>query len=473
MTNSERSRKRVLRALILAAALVLGLGVYCGVESVASATSKARVVPGRGVWLARHTDFVGYYRALVAGHWVKVYCVSPGRRAPTRISLRTVSRVPAKRAAITRQLAETLTAHGDARTAAQAEAVSQALNAEIGNGRAVARRARQLSRHVRELAERYVAEARARGGPYSLELHLPADPLPGQSSTGTATLRASGHGVAGAMVSLRHTTNVAMPAAVRTNASGRATFAYRTIGGGPVHVAAAAVGAPVTVRASRPGRRTQLMLTWSPRKTVHAVAAYQGTGPGFAHRYECSSDCDGHPLVTLTACAPASRDPSRLTYWFDGHSHRIAFDAARARACKAWQVVVADGVSVSATWQWRTAHGWTSPIPAGGWFVVDCPAAPPVAVTLAYDCTRATLTAVLGRQSNGSLVPLRNDTAHRMVLVVGGAVEGRYELAPGATATPHTYPLRCGSHATVTVRGGIQRGADTFNYGRITEVTTP
>jgi hypothetical protein len=132
MTDSERSRKHLLRALILGAALVVGLGMYCAAGSVASAASRARVVPGRGVWLAGHTDFVGYYRALVGGRWVKVYCVSPGRRAPTRISLRTVSRVPAKSAAITRQLAETLTAHGDARTAAQAEAVSQALNAEIG-----------------------------------------------------------------------------------------------------------------------------------------------------------------------------------------------------------------------------------------------------------------------------------------------------------------------------------------------------
>jgi hypothetical protein len=473
MTDSERSRKHLLRALILGAALVVGLGMYCAAGSVASAASRARVVPGRGVWLAGHTDFVGYYRALVGGRWVKVYCVSPGRRAPTRISLRTVSRVPAKSAAITRQLAETLTAHGDARTAAQAEAVSQALNAEIGNRTAVALRARHLSRHVRELAERYVAEARARGGPYSLELHLPANPLPGQSGTGTVTLRAAGNRVAGAVISLRHTANVAMPRSVRTNASGRAAFTYRTIGGGPVHVAAAAGGAPDTVRASRPGRSTQLMLTWSPRKTVHAVATYQGKGPGFAHRYACSRDCDGHPLVTLTACAPASRVPSRLTYWFDGRSHRITFDAAKARTCKTWQVVVADGVSVSATWEWRTAHGWTQPIPAEGWFVVDCPAAPPVAVALGYDCTRATLTAVLGTQSNGSLVPLRNDTAHRMVLVVGGAVDGRYELAPGATAAPHTFALRCGSHATITVRGGVQRGASTYNYGRITEVTTP
>ncbi len=84
-----------------------------------------------------HTTFVGYYRALVGGRWVKVYCVSPDKRTPSRIGLSTVSRLPSG-TTVTRELAETLFAHGNASTAVQAAAVSQALNYEIGNRAAVA-----------------------------------------------------------------------------------------------------------------------------------------------------------------------------------------------------------------------------------------------------------------------------------------------------------------------------------------------
>lgn len=468
---AERSARRVLRALATIAALAAAVGASCAATSVAHATSQGRLVAGKGAWLFGHADFVGYYRANVAGRWVKVYCVSPSRQAPGGVALRTVSRLR-QGVTVTRELAETLSAHGNARTAAQAEAVSQALNEEIGNHRAVRRRASRLSKRARILARRYVAEARGRRGPYTLKVALPASALPGQIGTGTVALRSAAGGIAGT-VTLRHTGNVMMRRTVRTNGSGHASFSYRTVGGGAVHVAASVAAAPVTLRANHPGRATQLMLTWSPRQTAHAIATYHGSGPRFGHRYECSSECDGHPLVTLTACAPASSYSSRLTFWYGERRHRIGFAAARNRVCTSWRVTLADGVSVSATWQYRTPRGWTDPLPAGGGFVVDCPAAPPVAVALGYDCARATLTAVLGTQADGTLTPLRNGSTRHMVLVIGGAISGRFDLAPGATARPHTYPVSCGTHATVTVRGGIQRRAGAYNYGRVATATTP
>jgi hypothetical protein len=479
MTGFETDPRRLWtafrRSVTMALALVAVIAAIGGIGvagPAADAASGRQVVPGKGTWIAGHTDFVGYYRAQVAGHWVKVYCVSPDKAAPIRIDLRTVSRVGSASVTATRQLAETLSAHGDAQTATQAEAVSQALNEEIGNHRAVLRRAHYLPRNVQTLAMRYVREARARSGPYTLRLHLPTSPLPGQSGIGTVTLRSAAGGVASA-VTLRHTANVATPATIRTDDRGRASFTYRTVAGGAVHVAAFARVAPTTVRASQAGRSTQLMLTWSRTAAARATATYQGTGPRFTHRYECSNVCDGHPNVTLTACAPASSYPSRITYWYGGQTHDIAFAAAHSRVCKSWQVILADGVSVSATWRYRTPDGWTQPLPAAGWFTVDCPPAPPVAVAISYDCTDATLAVALGRQVDGSLVPLRNRTTHRMVLVIGGALAGRFDLAPGAIARVHSYPIKCGTPAAVTVQGGIQRASGPYNYGVVATLTTP
>jgi hypothetical protein len=153
--------------------------------------------------------------------------------------------------------------------------------------------------------------------------------------------------------------------------------------------------------------------------------------------------------------------------------HRVDFAAADHRVCRRWQVRIADGVSVSARWRYRTPHGWTSPLPADTAFVVDCPKAPHVAILLTYDCEQATFVAVLGGQQGAELEPLHNATRHRMVLDIEGAVSGRYEVDPGSTATLHSFPLTCGSHETVSVRGGIERSGGEYNYGSAAKVAIP
>jgi hypothetical protein len=467
----QKSTRRLLRALVSVAALA-ALAVCGAVVVAADAATGPWVVTGRGVWIANHTDFVGYYRANVDGHWLKVYCVSPDRLVPVHITLHTVSSLPAASAATTRLLAETLSAHGDAQTASEAEAVSQALNEEVGNHDAVARRARYVSQRVRDLAARYVAEAHALLGPYRLRLRLPTSPLPGRSGTGSVTLHSAARGVAGT-VTLRHTGNVTTPQIVRTDDNGRAVFRYRTTAGGAVHVRATAHVAPTSVQASLADRSTQVMLTWTPRKLVRATATYQAHGPAFTHHYSCTNECDGQPRITLTACAPANPYPSRIIYWYAGRSHRIDFASADERTCATWRVPIADGVAVSATWRYRKPTGWTAPLPAAGAFTVDCPAAPRVAVLLSYDCHNARFAAVLGTQANGGLQPLRNSSRHRMVLVIDGAVSGRYVVAQGSTASVHAFPITCGTHATVTVRGGVERTSGGYNYGQPATVTLP
>jgi hypothetical protein len=441
--------------------------------SVATAVAQPQLKSGAGTWVAGHTAFVGYYRAWVAGKWVKVYCVSPNKRTPSRIGLTTVSRLSAVSTTVTRELAQTLTAHGSATTAAQAEAVSQALNYEIGNRAAVSRRAQYLSRSVQSLAMRYVAEARRLSGGYSLRLHLADAPLPGQIGRASVSLRGAGGGRA-LTVRLRHGGNVSTPRTVRTDAAGHASFSYRTTGGGEVHITAVASGlAPATLRTSRPASSTQRMLSWSPAASVRASAHYQGRAEGFVERYECSSTCDGRPLATLTACAPGSAYPSSITFRHGSTQHRVEFPAARSRSCRSWTTTLHDNERVTAAWRFQTPQGWTAPIAAGGSFTVDCPPAPSVAVAVASDCSTATLTAALGRQSGGDLVPLRNSTTHRMVLVVDGVRSGRFTLAPGATATPHSFVLSCGTSATIAVRAGIERDNGAYNYGETTRVVVP
>jgi hypothetical protein len=432
-----------------------------------------QLLAGRGFWVAGHTDFVGFYRALVGGRWAKVYCVSPDRRSPSRVRLRAVQRVPAASRRTTHEIAEILWAHGDARTARAAAAVSQALNTELGNSAAVARRARLLPAQVGRLAARYLAEARHRHGPYRLAVRLPSSPLPGRSGVGTVTLRGPAGPVPG-VVRLQHTGNASMPGMLRLGRSGTARFTYRTVGGGAVHVRATARSAPSRVLASRPGAATQLLLSSAPTAAARGYATYQAGGPGFGHRYACTAECAGRPAVTLTACAPANRYPSRITFWLGDQTHRIGFPAAAARSCRSWTVRIADGTAVSATWQYGSPEGWTRPLPASGAFVVDCPAAPPVAVLLSYDCSAAVLFATLGTQQDGALRPLRNTSRHPMLLLVDGALRDRVEVPPGATAAVRDYPVECGSHATVTLRGGVQRGAGGgFNFGQPLAVTLP
>jgi hypothetical protein len=274
-------------------------------------------------------------------------------------------------------------------------------------------------------------------------------------------------------VRLTHTANVTTPDDVAVGRSGRATFRYDTVAGGAVHIAATARVAPEALRASSPGADEQLMVGWSKPVTVRATASYEATGPGITYRYVCSSECDGTPLVSLRACAPANQYRSRITFWLGDTVHRITFAAADTRACRSFRKRLADGTSVSATWRYLTPRGWTRALPADGAFVVDCPAPPPVAVAVSFDCTQARVSATLGRERAGVLHRLVNRTSHRMVLVVRGAARGRYVVAPGARATVHSFEIPCGTGATVTLRSGVQRSTGGYNYSDPMQLTLP
>jgi hypothetical protein len=465
-------RKRF--AIGLLAAGTLAAPVLTPVQPASSTATpqKSALAPGLGSWVGGGTDFVGFYLARGGGAQTKVYCIRPDSAAPTAIALRTVSRLPGSSPATTRLLAETLSAHGDAQTAVRAAAVSQALNEEVGNHRAVQRRAAQLSPRVRELTDRYVAEAHALAGPSELTLDLPRSPLPGQSARGSVTLTTAA-GPRRAIVQLRHTPNVRTPGELRLGRDGRARFTYATTGGGPVRIAATATVPPTRVRASSPAPGTQLMVTAAPPAEARATATYQPTAAGIGYRYACDSQCDGAPVVTLRACAPASDDRSRIVFHLGDRIRRIGFAAAAVRICKSRELAIADGERVTAAWRYRTPHGWSRAFPAPGSFVVDCPPAPPVAVLVGYDCTDAQVSVVLGKQRDGELRPLRNTTGHPMFLIVTGSAAARFAVPVGSTATAHTLHFACGTGAGISVRGAVQRTGGGLNYGEPLEVSMP
>ena len=467
-------RTRIACRLFAAGAAALAVGIAFLVPSPrAVAQADQQLVPGLGIFSPDRTDFVGFYRALVDGHWTKVYCIRPNSGEPTQISLRTLSHLPHRSRAVTRLLARTLSDHGDAGTVVEAAAVSQALNEELGNHAAVARRAQWLPDPVQPLTDQYVQEARAEAGPFRLAIDLPRSPLPGRSARGTVRL-SSGTEPARGTVRLIHTGNVTVPDELSIGRSGRARFRYETVAGGPVHIRAAARVAPDGLRASSPGAGEQLMISWARPARIHAGAGYEATGPGIAYRYACSSECNGHPLVTLRACAPASTYGSIITFRFgDDGSRHIRFAADEHRRCSSIATTLADGTPVTASWRYRMPSGWTRRFPATGAFVVDCPAAPPIAVAVGFNCDRARVSAALGSEQDGTLRRLYNRTSHRMVLVVSGAVSGRYVVRPGTRAAVHTFGVACGTGASVTVRGGVQRTDGSYNYGEPVQVTMP
>lgn len=108
---------------------------------------------------------------------------------------------------------------------------------------------------------------------------------------------------------------------MRTNSHGTATFHYTAMGAREVHIGATASGlAPTTMLVSHPAGYQQ---TVAGRGTVsaHASASYQGRVTGFSISYACTTQCNGHRVVTRTACATANKEASRIDYLTGDKGH--------------------------------------------------------------------------------------------------------------------------------------------------------
>ncbi|SHG84816.1 hypothetical protein SAMN05443575_2922 [Jatrophihabitans endophyticus] len=464
----RRWPRRSLALLCTAAALLAGLAVVTSGGAASAVANSLR--PGLGYRPAG--EFVGYY---LTRDGTKVYCLSPRRAAPSSVSLHTVSRYPGLGRASSAALAYAVRIWGDARSPRAAAVESQVLNTLAGNGTDVRRRNRHLPASLRRDVAAHVSRARAQRGPYTVRLSTPRAVLPGGRATGSVLVRsAAGRPVSGVRVRLTASRNAAVRGVVRTGRGGSARFRYAVTDVGEVRFGARASALPPTaVRVSHPHAGQQRMVSWAPTTAARASSSFRAAASGFSHRYGCTSECDGRPVTVLRACAPAARVASRLVYRVGGRRVVVPFAASGRRRCVSTTVTSADGDRVGATWQYRVGRHWSRAVAAGGTFVVDCPPAPAVGVTLAANCTRATVTIGLAQPgAGGSWTPLVNTSRHRMVLDVSGSRTARVYAATGHEAV-WTTSARCGAKLHLGFRGGVLRGSGRYNYGPNSAVVTP
>lgn len=405
---------------------------------------------------------MGYY---VARDGTKVYCLSPRKATPSSLSLHTLGRMPGLHPADSAALAYALRTWGDARGRDQAAVESQVLNTLAGNRADVARRARHLPPALRRLTAQRVAAARAMRGPYRVRVVLPIAALPGVAATGSvAVTSAAGRPVPGVRIRLRASTNLRTPGSVVTGHRGTAALHYDVTDVGEAKVRAQASLPGTSVRVSTPKRGQQRLASWAPQVTAAGAAAFRAHAGGFSHGYACDTECEGRPLLTLSACAGPSRTVQRITYRIvEGSRSRTVsrdFLPAPRRHCGAVVTRTTDGARISATWRYRTPRGWSAPLTSPGSFSVDCPAAPTLSVTMIADCTRSRVTWTAGAS--------RRPT----VLLIAGARRATVRAAAGVAARWST-TAPCGQRLAFTARSGVQRTSGSWNYGPIAAVTTP
>lgn len=475
-TRSHPRRRLAVLAIVGTCAALAGVLLGSNASSaspptpIAPGPATARPEAGLGYRLA-DDSLVGYYQAGGA----KIYCLSPGKRLPASVHLVERRDLGHLGAVGAHELAYALQRWGNARTAYQAAVESQVLNQIVGNDRDVRLRARQLPRSMNAVVRRHLALAQQFRGPYVVSVHAGRAVLPGQSGAGTVTVRsASGRLVPGVTVRLASSANAVVSARTSTGRSGTGTFGYRAIDVGEVHITAVAIGLPSTrFRANDPAPGEQRMVSWVHPTREHAALSFGRAPAGFANSYACTSVCDGRPRSTLRACAPASRVRSELVFHLGPQTRVLSFPSGRHRVCRALTTTLSDGWRISASWRFRTGHGWSRPVPAKGAFVVDCPPVPTVGATLSYDCTAATLHIGLAvRTADGSWAPLVNTESRRMVLVIGGAERRRIVAEPGHTAA-FTAQVSCADPTEYTARAGVQRADGRYNYGPVVSVATP
>ena len=438
---------------LLAAAAVAGLVAPPGAAAVAPLRH------GSGYHLPAG-EFVGYY---LTRDGVKVFCIDPGKKAPTSVSLSTIARYPGMSKRTADELAYALSTWGDPTTKVQAAAESQLVNTVVGHAAAVRRRGTHLPRAVTTLVAAHLRSVRALAGPYTVLLRAPRAVGPGQVATGSvAVAAAGGRKVPGVIVRLQGSANVTVPAALRTGAGGSAAFRYTVTGPGTVRITATAGGlAPSRFTGTHPASGSQRMVTGAPATTASAHTGFEARPGAFTHTYACTTTCDGRPLATLRACSAAGGYPARLTYRWGAQSRVVDFPAAARGRCLTTSLVLADRDQVRAVWTYLGPHGWTAPVAAGGAFVVDCPAVPAVEVALSYDCAHASLA-----------VSVTAPATHPAVLLVSGATVRRVGAPAGGTARFAT-TVPCGTPQTFTVRAGVQRSGGGWNYGSVARIGTP
>jgi hypothetical protein len=450
---------RTVSAALLTAVLCIGgadgvVHAAPAQPAVASANAQPQAptaVPTRGHGLVIHGDWFGYY----VDNGRKIWCLEPGlslAREPfhltTNLPFVTVGgRKFVVGATKSRWITYVLSQWGNTSSNNVAAATRMALLEIIDNVPSGVDTSTRTQ--IGRMAASEVSQAKAYYGPDRLGLTLRTRVLIGQDGTATVTIvAASRRGVPGITVQLA-AANAIVPRFVKTGRNGQVTFTYRRTGTGPVKLVARAVGLPrTTMLASLPKPGEQLLVGSTGPTTATASSTYQASPGGPTLSYDCSSACNGRPLVTARFCQPAGVAPALDIVFANGHVvGSVSFGRGATAACKSVAAVIPDGQVLTFGVRYNEGGKLSGVIALPGRLVIDCPALPIVSESVSCNCVNGTLTLTLKNTEQ---------TQEQLIWSVNGGRNQARVVAPGSTLSV-SVPFSRTANTTVRYTGAVQR----------------
>ncbi len=450
---------RTVFAALLAAVLCIGgaggmAHAAPAQPAVASASAQPQApaaVPTRGHGLVIAGDWFGYY----VDKGKKVWCLAPGLalaqesfRLTTNLPIVTVGprkfRVGATKS---RWMAYVLSQWGDTSSNSVAAATRMALLEIVGDVPSGVNTSTRTQ--IGRMAADEVNAVKAYFGPDRLALTLRTKVLVGQAGTAIATTVAATHrGVPGVTVELA-AANAIVARFVKTGRNGQVAFTYRRTGTGPVKLVARAAGLPPdTMLASLPKPGQQLLVSGTRPTTATASVTYQASPGGPTMSYDCSSACNGRPLVTVRFCQPAGLAAASDIVFADGHTvGSVSFGRSATAACKSVAAVIPDGQVLTFGARYNVNGKLSGVIPLPGRLVIDCPALPVVSESETCNCTNGAV--VLTLKNTGR-------TEEQLIWSVNGGRSQTRLVAPGSIGAVNV-PFSRTVTTTIRYTGAVRR----------------
>lgn len=318
-------------------------------------------------------------------------------------------------------IAYILNGWGNTHSPTQAAAVNDAINRTTGNRNYALDRPyylAQLNRHdprVVQLSNYYVSSARLYHGPYRASVQSTRVLVGQRGQAVISVVAATRRGVPSAPVRLGYSGAVG-PASGRTAANGRLTVAFTRTSINPVTIGATATlvqSSALIISMPRRGFQRLVAVSTVPRVAVKAHTTWQlgPTGP-VVRGADCTSNCQGHPPVTMTF---TNAQGTATTQYFPVRSGRVdsRYSVTLAGGRTGSLRFIADN-DETVGWAYRVYYGgrWSAVVVATNrLFVVDCPPLP--ALHIVDDCPCA------GGGATTFSIP-RNTDGHAQAILING-----------------------------------------------------
>ena len=311
----------------------------------------------------------------------------------------------------------------------------------------------KISTTIQHRVSQIAAEA-ANHGPYTLTMSLGAG-LPGQTVSGTVTVRAAAHHqlVPGRAVVITAQSNAVLVHADRTSSStGQLHFSVKVTGTGTVRVDAKLVSpssGSVLINRPTPGHQ-RLVLSFTTTESATATVSSHRSPSGPSVVSTCSGNCGGAAPVTVSVSNPSGAATLREIVLIDGKPlSGGTLDVAGGTTGKK-SFTVDDGAVVTTSYCYlNTARACSSAAIANtGSLTVDCPPLPEYRFSATCPCGTDRQITYEVQAPAGSK---RSYTVTLSVKDAGGSTSTKsIQLTSGWQALP-TATLAKGSTATLSV----------------------